>query len=43
MKRAIQKALAFGTSLRCGDCHIDQSTYQLKPDAIARLRRWLEN
>jgi len=41
MKDAIGKALAAGASLKCGDCHADQTSYTLKKDAVAQLKKWL--
>jgi hypothetical protein len=41
MKEAIGKALAAGASLKCADCHADTTSYSLKKDAVAQLRKWL--
>ena len=41
MKDAIGKALAAGASLKCGDCHAEQTNYTLKKDAVAQLKKWL--
>jgi len=41
MKDAIGKALAAGASLKCGDCHAEQTNYSLKKDAVAQLKKWL--
>jgi len=41
MKDAVGKALAAGASLKCADCHADQTKYTLKKDAVAQLKKWL--
>lgn len=41
MKEAIGKALAAGASLKCADCHADTTSYSLKKDAVAQLKKWL--
>lgn len=41
MKEAVGKALAAGASLKCADCHADLSSYTLKKDAVAQLKKWL--
>ena len=41
MKDAVGKALAAGASLKCGDCHVNQTSYALKKDAVAQLKKWL--
>jgi hypothetical protein len=41
MKDAVGKALAAGASLKCGDCHAEQTNYTLKKDAVAQLKKWL--
>jgi len=41
MKDAIGKALAAGASLKCADCHAEQTNYTLKKDAVAQLKKWL--
>ncbi len=43
MKDAITKAIAMSHSLKCADCHEDQKDYELKPNAVAELKRWLES
>jgi hypothetical protein len=41
MKEAVNKALAAGSSLKCGDCHAEQKEYTLKKNAVAELEKWL--
>jgi hypothetical protein len=41
MKEAINKAVATGKLLKCGDCHSSTSDYTLKPDAVDKLQSWL--
>jgi hypothetical protein len=41
MKEAIGKALAAGATLKCADCHADTTSYSLKKDAVAQLKKWL--
>jgi hypothetical protein len=41
MKEAVGKALAAGATLKCADCHADLSSYSLKKDAVAQLKKWL--
>lgn len=42
MKDAISKALAAGTTLKCGDCHAEQRDYTLKANAVEQLEKWLD-
>ena len=39
--RELFALLAAGASLKCGDCHANQTDYTLEPDAIAHLEQWL--
>jgi hypothetical protein len=41
MKGAVAKARAAGTTLGCPSCHVDMNRYELKPNALTDLKRWL--
>jgi hypothetical protein len=43
MKDAIGKATATGQTLKCTNCHANQRDYSLKSNAVADLKRWLDN
>jgi cytochrome c len=41
MKRAVAKAKAAGTDLKCTSCHVDTSNFQVKSNAVSDLKQWL--
>lgn len=41
MKKAVQKAKAAGEATNCKSCHVDVKAFELKPNAVDDLRRWL--
>lgn len=41
MKGAIAKAKQAGTELKCSNCHVDQKTFGLRPNAVDDLKNWL--
>ena len=41
MSGAIAKAKRAGTELECSNCHLDQKTFGLRPNAVSDLGPWL--
>ena len=41
MQGAIAKAKRSGTELKCSNCHVDQKTFGLRPNAVDDLANWL--
>jgi len=41
MHGAIAKAKRAGTELKCSNCHVDQKTFGLRPNAVDDLKTWL--
>ena len=41
MHGAIANAKRAGTELKCSNCHVDQKTFGLKPNAVDDLKAWL--
>jgi hypothetical protein len=41
MKGVVQKARTGGADLQCTSCHVDMSSFQLKPNAVGDLKKWL--
>jgi len=41
MKGVVQKARTGGADLQCTSCHVDTSSFQLKPNAVGDLKKWL--
>ena len=41
MNGAIAKAKRAGTELKCSNCHMDQKTFGLRPNAVDDLAPWL--
>jgi cytochrome c len=41
MKRAVAKAKAAGTDLKCTSCHVDTSNFKLKSNAVSDMKQWL--
>ena len=41
MNGAIAKAKRQGTELACSNCHVDQKTFGLRPNAVEDLAGWL--
>jgi cytochrome c len=41
MNGAIAKAKRAGTELKCSNCHMDQKTFGLRPNAVDDLANWL--
>jgi cytochrome c len=41
MHGAIAKAKRAGTELKCANCHVDQKTFGLRPNAVDDLANWL--
>jgi cytochrome c len=41
MQGAIAKAKSAGTELKCSNCHVDQKTFGLRPNAVDDLASWL--
>jgi cytochrome c len=41
MQGAIAKAKSAGTELKCSNCHVDQKTFGLRPNAVDDLSHWL--
>ena len=42
MKQAVKKAKAAGQKVNCKSCHTSLKTFELKPNAVADLKKWLK-
>jgi cytochrome c len=43
MHGAIAKAKSAGTELKCSNCHMDQTSFGLRPNAVDDLAQWLSS
>jgi len=41
MKKIVKKAKAAGEKMNCKSCHKNTKTFDLKPNAVKDLRKWL--
>jgi hypothetical protein len=41
MRAAVAKAKRAGIELKCAQCHVDQTSFKLRPNAIDDLKDWL--
>ena len=41
MKAVVKKSKAAGEGLKCKDCHTSVKTFELKPDAVEKLKKLL--
>jgi hypothetical protein len=41
MKEVVTKAKAAGEDVKCNTCHESLKTFDLKPNAVADLKKWL--
>lgn len=41
MRGVVKKAKAAGQDIQCTSCHVDTSTYLLKPNAVSDIKQWL--
>jgi hypothetical protein len=41
MRGVVKKAKAAGQDIQCTSCHVDTSSYLLKPNAVSDMKQWL--